>query len=150
MFQGQMQVMWNEGSNSCLSQCLWAGSVTLSVSILTLNRKRKKIRSALGDGYCSMADVYFSPFSPYFLISINNHRERHVQNGGLWNKWLKNIPKAFIVKMSTTNKKTWSEREKMCRWMTCKLTPTVPNQFFPTQIVHGLVHILCLFRMLTL
>lgn len=46
MGQGQMQAMRNEGSGSRLTQCLWAGNVTLSVSRPAPNRKSSEIRPA--------------------------------------------------------------------------------------------------------
>lgn len=82
-----MQAMGYEGSDFGLTRGLWAGSVTLSVTRPTPNRKRGKkfrlyskvlLNFLLGiDGYCSMAELAYSPslHTPSFLLITTEPRQ---------------------------------------------------------------------------
>lgn len=132
MCQEQMQAMRNGGNDSSLSQWLWVGWGCHIISQQTNSKQEeeKKTDQACFQGFAKLPHgdwwvllhdtTRFFALSPnHFLISINNPRaktvhsaeqERRMQNGGLCNNRLKNIPKAFERsvaedKLTTTNQK---------------------------------------------
>lgn len=116
-----MGAMRNEGSGSSLTQWSWAGSVTLSVSRPTPNRKSRKIRLASSallnflpgtDGYCSMAGLAFSLslLLLYFLILIiTTHLRQSTQSRSIKSYTKQRIGQQLTTEYTSTY---WWERGK--------------------------------------